>query len=354
MFAPIRLMEREAGLSKQKPRKDELYCFLRKTKLCWHFPNGKCVLGSRCKFAHSVNDLKENPDLRNTRMCNSVKKGQQCWRGDACTYAHSQEELRRANKYREVFQTDTGHTSYKYKPVPSGSTKTNTKKIPEEGPEWSSPDLPNHPTSNNLRSPYSHSFSTAATADTDTPTSLHQIMASETHSERQSEDLSVIFSQTAVSDPPTSPCSSPHTHPHPDRHEGETKDDHVSDVTVPPRPAIEADMKETHLNAEVDIHHQNTALQKKAETEKEIPCDLPPKRNLPPGWELLVGPPLIMPACWSVLSSPEETDEILLSLFASERREKRREECQGTERGRAEVSCEGRGREEFQACFHHW
>lgn len=64
---------------------------LNKTKMCIKFTKGLCK-ESECRFAHSSEELREQPDLFKTAMCRAFARGS-C--SDAeCKYAHGEEELR--------------------------------------------------------------------------------------------------------------------------------------------------------------------------------------------------------------------------------------------------------------------
>uniref|UniRef100_A0A0G4H8B9 C3H1-type domain-containing protein n=1 Tax=Chromera velia CCMP2878 TaxID=1169474 RepID=A0A0G4H8B9_9ALVE len=68
------------------------------------------TLGSQCRFAHGGAELKENPNLKNTRLCFSLGKREGCRRGATCPYAHSLEDLRNAydnlaSRYPDLIKT---------------------------------------------------------------------------------------------------------------------------------------------------------------------------------------------------------------------------------------------------------
>jgi len=65
---------------------------LQKTKLCVYHLEGKCGLGSSCKFAHHVSEVQTGPDLTKTQLCAKFAEGK-CTNKN-CTYAHGQAELR--------------------------------------------------------------------------------------------------------------------------------------------------------------------------------------------------------------------------------------------------------------------
>eukprot|EP01017_Pseudomicrothorax_dubius_P025815 TRINITY_DN2827_c0_g1_i4.p1 TRINITY_DN2827_c0_g1~~TRINITY_DN2827_c0_g1_i4.p1 ORF type:complete len:381 (+),score=59.83 TRINITY_DN2827_c0_g1_i4:139-1281(+) len=69
-----------------------------KTRMCPHFPYGRCVKADACNFAHSEAELREAPNLRKTKMCLLFIQGT-CQNGTACTYAHTKDELRATPEY---------------------------------------------------------------------------------------------------------------------------------------------------------------------------------------------------------------------------------------------------------------
>lgn len=76
-----------AGMSFQK-----IQCF--KTKQCRFWLDGRCTRGDECTFAHCDGELREKPDLTKTKICAKWRAGQ-CDKADVlCSYAHGVEELR--------------------------------------------------------------------------------------------------------------------------------------------------------------------------------------------------------------------------------------------------------------------
>jgi len=69
--------------------------FLRQTKLCRFYEEGKCKHGTKCSFAHSEDALRDAPDLTKTLLCKDFPLGY-CTAGDSCCFAHSPEDLRKA------------------------------------------------------------------------------------------------------------------------------------------------------------------------------------------------------------------------------------------------------------------
>eukprot|EP01056_Protomagalhaensia_sp_Gyna25_P000734 Protomagalhaensia_sp_Gyna_25__733@NODE_134_length_4981_cov_115_469446_g106_i0_p3_GENE_NODE_134_length_4981_cov_115_469446_g106_i0NODE_134_length_4981_cov_115_469446_g106_i0_p3_ORF_typecomplete_len259_score21_37zfCCCH/PF00642_24/0_0012zfCCCH/PF00642_24/0_2zfCCCH/PF00642_24/1_1e05zfCCCH/PF00642_24/1_9e03zfCCCH_3/PF15663_5/1_7e05zfCCCH_3/PF15663_5/0_023zfCCCH_3/PF15663_5/1_4e04Torus/PF16131_5/0_0073Torus/PF16131_5/5e02Torus/PF16131_5/0_031zfCCCH_4/PF18044_1/5zfCCCH_4/PF18044_1/1_1e03zfCCCH_4/PF1804 len=72
-----------------------------KTRMCpWYFKQC-CDLGARCRFAHSVEELRRPPDLSRTSLCPRLTKEGVCTRPN-CSYAHSHQELRATNEFFKV------------------------------------------------------------------------------------------------------------------------------------------------------------------------------------------------------------------------------------------------------------
>jgi len=67
---------------------------LDKTKLCKFFAKGLCRRGHACTFAHGKRQIRPQPDLFRTQMCNDFISSGFCRFGDTCRYAHSSEEVR--------------------------------------------------------------------------------------------------------------------------------------------------------------------------------------------------------------------------------------------------------------------
>lgn len=64
---------------------------LSKTKMCIKYSKGSCK-DSECRFAHSSEELREQPDLAKTAICRAFARGK-CSNVD-CKYAHGEAELR--------------------------------------------------------------------------------------------------------------------------------------------------------------------------------------------------------------------------------------------------------------------
>jgi hypothetical protein len=85
---------------------------LLKTKVCSLFLNGRCHYGpDRCFFAHSVDEIREQPKLEKTSLCPSYRRGS-CTRGASCTYAHTVEEMNSSAKKILCLWHKNGHCSH--------------------------------------------------------------------------------------------------------------------------------------------------------------------------------------------------------------------------------------------------
>ncbi|KAI4837139.1 zinc finger protein [Plasmodium brasilianum] len=66
-----------------------------KTKLCPLHMENRCKEGDNCDYAHSIEDLRSIPDLKRTKLCYKLLKGEKCF-NKKCNYAHNQDELKSA------------------------------------------------------------------------------------------------------------------------------------------------------------------------------------------------------------------------------------------------------------------
>lgn len=66
---------------------------LMKTKMCYFFEQGKCV-SERCRYAHSAQELRDQPNLHKTKLCKAWAQDGTCPDGEACGFAHAEGELR--------------------------------------------------------------------------------------------------------------------------------------------------------------------------------------------------------------------------------------------------------------------
>lgn len=72
-----------------------------KTRMCPWFFKQCCDLGSKCRFAHSVEELRRPPDLSRTSLCPRLVKEGVCHMTN-CSYAHSHAELRATDEFFKV------------------------------------------------------------------------------------------------------------------------------------------------------------------------------------------------------------------------------------------------------------
>eukprot|EP01017_Pseudomicrothorax_dubius_P047141 TRINITY_DN8415_c0_g3_i3.p1 TRINITY_DN8415_c0_g3~~TRINITY_DN8415_c0_g3_i3.p1 ORF type:complete len:235 (+),score=15.30 TRINITY_DN8415_c0_g3_i3:100-804(+) len=85
-------LEREHSMGKAR-QGAKVYHDFYKTKICPLFKLGSCYRGEECTFAHSEDDLREMPNLAKTKICENFLKGS-CREGMRCRFAHGEHELR--------------------------------------------------------------------------------------------------------------------------------------------------------------------------------------------------------------------------------------------------------------------
>jgi len=73
----------------------------RKTKMCTFHRKNRCVLGSKCSFAHTKAEMLPTPNLEKTRLCFKYFRNQ-CYDHD-CKFAHGYADLRATEK---VYKTE--------------------------------------------------------------------------------------------------------------------------------------------------------------------------------------------------------------------------------------------------------
>lgn len=66
----------------------------RKTQICSFFREGRCRYGEACAFAHTQEELESSPDLVKTALCKLWKAGTCKLSGMECRFAHGMHELR--------------------------------------------------------------------------------------------------------------------------------------------------------------------------------------------------------------------------------------------------------------------
>eukprot|EP00441_Pelagodinium_beii_P043953 CAMPEP_0197651552 /NCGR_PEP_ID=MMETSP1338-20131121/33062_1 /TAXON_ID=43686 ORGANISM="Pelagodinium beii, Strain RCC1491" /NCGR_SAMPLE_ID=MMETSP1338 /ASSEMBLY_ACC=CAM_ASM_000754 /LENGTH=359 /DNA_ID=CAMNT_0043226219 /DNA_START=91 /DNA_END=1170 /DNA_ORIENTATION=- len=97
-----------------------------KTKLCRFNLLGICAKGTQCPFAHGSVELQPLPDLRCTKLCKQLLSTGACTTA-GCTYAHSKEELRAANRTHHAGKAD----SKTQKKNGKGAGKSAEKNVPQ-------------------------------------------------------------------------------------------------------------------------------------------------------------------------------------------------------------------------------
>lgn len=66
---------------------------LLKTKMCYFFERGKCA-SQTCRYAHSPDELRQQPNLQKTKLCKVFAEEGSCSNGANCVFAHGEVELR--------------------------------------------------------------------------------------------------------------------------------------------------------------------------------------------------------------------------------------------------------------------
>mmetsp|Transcript_13238 Transcript_13238/g.29162 ORF Transcript_13238/g.29162 Transcript_13238/m.29162 type:complete len:276 (-) Transcript_13238:27-854(-) len=67
---------------------------LKLTRMCKYWASNRCTMGDACNFAHSDQELREQPDLVATKLCFQFMSKGRCNKGSQCTFAHGKKELR--------------------------------------------------------------------------------------------------------------------------------------------------------------------------------------------------------------------------------------------------------------------
>ena len=78
---------------KYKQSDNKVYHDFYKTKPCSLFSLNICKKGKDCPFAHTVDELRDKPNLYKTKLCEAFLQGQ-CHKEEDCNFAHGEEELR--------------------------------------------------------------------------------------------------------------------------------------------------------------------------------------------------------------------------------------------------------------------
>jgi hypothetical protein len=63
-----------------------------KTKICPYFLQGNCLKGNKCSFAHTNEELRKAPNLQKTKLCHNFMLGK-CQKSN-CPFAHGDKELK--------------------------------------------------------------------------------------------------------------------------------------------------------------------------------------------------------------------------------------------------------------------
>jgi len=90
----VRREAKEALAPKEKPSGAVRLEAFKQTRLCKFHIAGNCIRGTSCNFAHSIEQIRDQPDFSKTRLCVDYCTDQWCRDGDHCKFAHGEHELR--------------------------------------------------------------------------------------------------------------------------------------------------------------------------------------------------------------------------------------------------------------------
>jgi len=76
-----------------RPQDNAVTARLMKTKMCYFFERGKCS-SQNCRYAHSAEELRNQPNLHKTKLCKVWAVHGCCANSENCVFAHGEEELR--------------------------------------------------------------------------------------------------------------------------------------------------------------------------------------------------------------------------------------------------------------------
>jgi hypothetical protein len=71
---------------------------LSKTKMCKFYQRGLCTKGTQCPFAHDAKELQPLPDLSRSKFCMVLRKTGRC-DNPKCSYAHKEAELQTSGTF---------------------------------------------------------------------------------------------------------------------------------------------------------------------------------------------------------------------------------------------------------------
>lgn len=78
---------------KYKQSNQKVYHDFFKTKMCSLNNLNICKKGEACPFAHSEDELRDKPNLYKTKLCTAFLTGE-CQKGEDCPFAHGESQLR--------------------------------------------------------------------------------------------------------------------------------------------------------------------------------------------------------------------------------------------------------------------
>eukprot|EP00929_Paragymnodinium_shiwhaense_P087596 TRINITY_DN47735_c0_g1_i1.p1 TRINITY_DN47735_c0_g1~~TRINITY_DN47735_c0_g1_i1.p1 ORF type:complete len:289 (+),score=39.27 TRINITY_DN47735_c0_g1_i1:181-1047(+) len=79
---------------KQGKARKRLVSACARTRMCKYYLEGICKQGDNCSFAHSSDELRDQPNMQQTRLCKYWMVTGTCASGASCSYAHGANNLR--------------------------------------------------------------------------------------------------------------------------------------------------------------------------------------------------------------------------------------------------------------------
>jgi len=108
LLAPlVRRQRRNARIrnrAEENRRPTDLSLLCQKTKLCTFNSQGSCVRGNMCTYAHSEQELRKPPNLSQTKLCPALVNGRDCPDRITCLFAHEVDETKQ-HDCKQAFQT---------------------------------------------------------------------------------------------------------------------------------------------------------------------------------------------------------------------------------------------------------
>eukprot|EP01053_Blabericola_migrator_P010685 Blabericola_migrator_1__10684@NODE_609_length_7298_cov_332_353616_g442_i0_p2_GENE_NODE_609_length_7298_cov_332_353616_g442_i0NODE_609_length_7298_cov_332_353616_g442_i0_p2_ORF_typecomplete_len425_score37_58zfCCCH/PF00642_24/3_3e08zfCCCH/PF00642_24/0_0022zfCCCH_3/PF15663_5/3_1e10zf_CCCH_4/PF18345_1/4_9e08zf_CCCH_4/PF18345_1/4_9e02Torus/PF16131_5/0_049Torus/PF16131_5/0_13zfCCCH_4/PF18044_1/2_4e05zfCCCH_4/PF18044_1/1_1e03zfCCCH_2/PF14608_6/0_0041zfCCCH_2/PF14608_6/3_7e02_NODE_609_length_7298_cov_33 len=114
-----------------------LQCF--KTKRCRFWLENRCSRGDKCTYAHTDVELRCPPDLTKTKICTRWKRGVCDKSPESCAYAHGIDDLRAGGEASPELSPSSGETSSIDASPVDGSPRNNNSEPSTPSPSESTP-----------------------------------------------------------------------------------------------------------------------------------------------------------------------------------------------------------------------